>query len=243
MERLDVVLMTRNLAVSRERAQAAIAAGLVLVDGKVARKASQKVDPSQELVVTGDPIGYVSRGGLKLEAALDAFAVEASGKVVLDVGASTGGFTHCLLDRGARRVFAVDVGRDQLAAELRIDPRVVNLEGTDIRAVTRDILGDTPDLATIDVSFISLHKVLPAVLGLVALEGTIVCLVKPQFEVGPKGIGKGGIVRDVKLQRQAVTGVQALARELGWRPSEALPSPIKGTEGNQEYLLRLDRVK
>lgn len=232
--RLDVALVQRGLSPSRERAQEAIGAGLVLVNGKPAAKPALKVMEADELTVTGDPIGYVGRGGLKLEGALDRFRIDPAGLVCMDVGASTGGFTDCLLRRGARQVYAVDVGRDQLHPDLRKDPRVVVMEGTDIRAV--NTLPELPSLVSIDVSFISLTLVLPAVVRLLAPGGLIVALIKPQFEVGPGGVGKKGIVRDPRQHRLAVDKILGAATGLGLRPGEVIESPVLGTEGNKEFL-------
>ncbi|MDF2631387.1 MAG: putative rRNA methylase [Symbiobacteriaceae bacterium] len=233
--RLDVALVHRGLAPSRERAQEAISAGMVLVNGRPGAKASLKVTDTDLLEVTGDPIGYVGRGGLKLEGALDRFGVDPAGLVCLDVGASTGGFTDCLLRRGARLVYAVDVGRDQLHADLRRDQRVVNMEGTDIRTVMS--LPESPALISIDVSFISLTMVLPAAVRLLAPGGRIVTLIKPQFEVGPGHVGKKGIVKDPKQHRAAVEKVLDAARVLGLRAGEVIESPVLGTEGNKEFLV------
>jgi 23S rRNA (cytidine1920-2'-O)/16S rRNA (cytidine1409-2'-O)-methyltransferase len=232
--RLDVALVQRGLAPSRERAQAAITAGLVLLNGKPAAKPSLKVSEGDELTVTGDPIGYVGRGGLKLEAALDRFDVSPAGLICMDVGASTGGFTDCLLQRGAALVYTVDVGREQLHADLRRDPRVVVMEGTDIR--TLPSLPQPPALVSIDVSFISLTLVLPAVVRLMAPGGKIVALIKPQFEVGPGGVGKRGIVREPKHHRAAVDRVLTGAIALGLRTTDVIESPVLGTEGNKEFL-------
>jgi 23S rRNA (cytidine1920-2'-O)/16S rRNA (cytidine1409-2'-O)-methyltransferase len=229
--RIDVALVQRGLVPSRERAQAAIGAGMVLVNGKPAAKSSLKVTEADDLVVTGDPIGYVGRGGLKLEGALDHFGIDPAGLVCLDVGASTGGFTDCLLRRGARLVYAVDVGRDQLHLDLRRDPRVVNLEGTDIR--TLFTLPEPPVLCSIDVSFISLTLVLPAAVRLLAPGGRIAALIKPQFEVGPGGVGKNGIVRDPRQHKAAVAKVLEGAKALGLRASDVIESPVLGTEGNK----------
>jgi len=238
-QRLDVALVQRGLVPSRERAQEAIAAGMVLVGGKPATKAALKVGEADSIVVTGDPIRYVGRGGLKLERALDHFAIDPAGLVCMDVGASTGGFTDCLLSRGARFVYAVDVGRGQLHPSLRADPRVAVMEGTDIREVRE--LVHSPELAAVDVSFISLTLVLPAVARLIAPAGRVIALIKPQFEVGPGGVGKGGIVRDKGQHRAAVDRVLLAARALGLKPGEVIPSPIRGTEGNQEFLTILAR--
>ncbi|MBP2016694.1 23S rRNA (cytidine1920-2'-O)/16S rRNA (cytidine1409-2'-O)-methyltransferase [Symbiobacterium terraclitae] len=233
-QRLDVALVARGLAPSRERAQEAIAAGMVRVNGQVVTKASRKVGPEDGLEVSGDPIGYVGRGGLKLEGALDAFGLSPAGLVCLDVGASTGGFTDCLLRRGARLVYAVDVGRGQLHPSLRADPRVVAMEETDIREVAH--LAEAPALAAVDVSFISLTLVLPHVARLLAPGGQIVALIKPQFEVGPAGVGKGGIVRDPRQHRRAVDRVLGAAAALGLVARRVIDSPITGTEGNREFL-------
>lgn len=233
--RLDVALVQRGLTPSRERAQEAISAGLVLVNGKPAAKPALKVGEGDQLEVTGDPIGYVGRGGLKLEGALDRFALNPAGLVCVDVGASTGGFTDCLLRRGARLVYAVDVGRDQLHPDLRRDARVVNMEGTDIRTVTS--LPELPQLASIDVSFISLTLVLPGVVRLLAPGGRIIALIKPQFEVGPGGVGKGGIVRDPKRHKEAIDRVLSAAGALGLKAGPVIDSPVLGTEGNKEFLV------
>lgn len=232
--RLDVALVQRALTASRERAQEAVRAGLVRVNGQVVTKAAHKVQEEDVLEVLGDPIGYVGRGGLKLEAALDRFGISPEGLVCLDAGASTGGFTDCLLRRGARLVYAVDVGRDQLHPDLRADPRVVVMEGTDIRSLRS--LPEPPALATVDVSFISLTQILPAIASLVAPGARIVALIKPQFEVGPGGIGKNGIVRDPRQHRRAVDRVLAAASALGLRAGAVIESPVLGTEGNKEFL-------
>ncbi|HEY3367896.1 MAG TPA: TlyA family RNA methyltransferase [Symbiobacteriaceae bacterium] len=233
-QRLDVALVQRGLTPSRERAQEAIAAGLVLVNGKPGAKPALKVTEADELAVTGDPIGYVGRGGLKLEGALERFAIDPAGLICMDVGASTGGFTDCLLQRGARLVYAVDVGRDQLHPDLRKDPRVVVMEATDIRKV--DGLPEPPALCAVDVSFISLTLVLPAVVRLAAPGGLIVALIKPQFEVGPGGVGKKGIVRDPREHRKAVDKVLGAATALGLATGLVIDSPVLGTEGNREFL-------
>jgi 23S rRNA (cytidine1920-2'-O)/16S rRNA (cytidine1409-2'-O)-methyltransferase len=232
--RIDVALVQRGLTPSRERAQEAITAGFVLVNGKPATKASFKVSEGDELTVTGDPIGYVGRGGLKLEGALDRFGISPTGLICMDVGASTGGFTDCLLQRGAALVYAVDVGREQLHPDLRRDPRVVVMEGTDIRTVAE--LPQAPALVAIDVSFISLTLVLPAVVRLMAPGGKIVALIKPQFEVGPVGLGKRGIVKDPKHHRHAIERVLTGATALGLRTTDVIDSPVLGTEGNKEFL-------
>jgi len=239
--RLDVALVQRGLVPSRERAQEAIDAAMVKVNGAVVTKAAKRVAEGDLLEVTGDPIGFVGRGGLKLEGALDRFGVNPAGLVCLDVGASTGGFTDCLLQRGARLVYAVDVGRDQLHPSLRANPQVVNMEGTDIRTVTA--LPEPPGLVAIDVSFISLTLVLPAAARLLAPGGQIIALIKPQFEVGPGAVGKNGIVKDPKQHRRAVDRVLGEAQALGLVAGPVIDSPVLGTEGNKEFLTRFQRAE
>lgn len=236
-QRLDAALVARGLVVSRERAQEAIHAGLVKVNDRVIRKPSRSVGERDRLEVVADPIGFVGRGGKKLAAALDRWQLGVRDLVCLDVGASTGGFTDCLLQRGARRVYAVDVGFGQMDPLLARDERVVLMEKTDIRSV--EALPEPVALAAVDVSFISLRLVLPAVARLV--QGDILCLVKPQFEVGPEGVGKGGVVRDSLLREQAVALVMAKAIELGLLTGHAMPAPVSGH--NQEYWLWLMRPR
>lgn len=238
--RLDVALVQRGLVPSRERAQEAIDASLVRVNGTVVTKAAKKVGEADQVELLGDPIGFVGRGGLKLEGALDRFSIDPAGLVCLDIGASTGGFTDCLLQRGARLVYAVDVGRDQLHPSLRQEPRVVAMEGTDIRTVKS--LPELPSLIAIDVSFISLTLVLPAAVDLLAPGGRIIALIKPQFEVGPGGVGKNGIVRDPRQHQRAVDRVLGAATGLGLRAGPVIESPVLGTEGNREFLTCFGRV-
>ena len=234
--RLDLLLVQRGLAESRERAQALIRAGQVLVDDQVADKPGRRV-PSNAALRLRSRLPYVSRGGLKLEAALNAFGLDVAGWVVADVGASTGGFTDCLLQRGAARVYAIDVGYGQLAWKLRRDPRVVVLERTNIRFL--ESLPEPVDLATVDVSFIGLELVLPAVMRLLKPQGQIVALVKPQFEAGRRQVGKGGVVRDPAVHRQVLTRLIEWAVEHGLRVLGLIPSPITGPRGNVEFLLHL----
>ncbi len=236
-ERLDVLLVSRGFFASRERAQAAIMSGMVWVDDRPADKAGTKVDAECTVAVKGDPLPYVSRGGLKLEHALDEFGVMVEGRTVLDAGASTGGFTDCLLQRGAAKVYAVDVGYGQLAWSLRQDPRVVNMERTNIRHLLPADLGDSPTLAVIDVAFISLAKVLPAVAALLAPAADIVALVKPQFEAGPAQVGKKGVVRDPAVHLSVLTAVCRAAADLGLTVAGLTYSPIRGPEGNIEFFL------
>jgi 23S rRNA (cytidine1920-2'-O)/16S rRNA (cytidine1409-2'-O)-methyltransferase len=237
--RLDQLLVTRGLAKSRTQAQALILAGRVLVAGAAVAKAGMPVSEEAEIILKAPPSQFVSRGGEKLAAALTHFQVEPAGKVALDVGASTGGFTHCLLLNGARKVYAVDVGYGQLDASLRRDPRVVVLERVNIRLLPREAIPEAVDLITIDVSFISLNLVLPKIIEFLRPGGEMLPLVKPQFEVGKGQVGKGGVVRDVRLQLEAVQRVAKTAAALGLNVSPPFPSPLKGPKGNQEYFLHL----
>ena len=238
-ERLDKLLVDQGLAQSRERARSLILAGKVIVDDHRVDKAGTRFDPEVELRIKGADIPYVSRGGLKLEKALLEFPVDPTGRVAIDVGASTGGFTDCLLQRGAARVFAVDVGYGQLAWSLREDRRVVNLERCNIRNVSIEQLGESPSLAVIDASFISLSKVLPNTLQLLTDDAEVLALIKPQFEVGRGLVGKGGVVRDLDLQQQVVEEVKGLAISLGCRVGGVTESPILGPKGNREFLIYL----
>jgi len=239
-ERLDKLMVARGLAPSCEKAQALIMAGQVVVGDHAADKAGQQVTADVEIRIKGEVLPYVGRGGLKLRRALDEFGVDPGGLAALDVGASTGGFTDCLLQAGARKVFAVDVGYGQLAWKLRQDPRVINLEKTNIRYLAPDRLDEVPALAVIDASFISLSKVLPAVVGLVRPGGRIIALIKPQFEVDRGEVGKGGIVRDPAAHEKAVAGVRQAATELGIRVCGMCDSPILGADGNREFLILLE---
>jgi 23S rRNA (cytidine1920-2'-O)/16S rRNA (cytidine1409-2'-O)-methyltransferase len=233
--------MERGLAPSRERAKALIMAGQVVVDDHLADKAGLMVDVEAEIRLKGEPMPYVSRGGLKLAEGLDVFGIDVTGLAAIDVGASTGGFTDCLLQRGARVVIAVDVGYGQLAWKLREDPRVVNLEKTNIRYLEPETLPEIPELAVIDASFISLDKVLPQTLRLIKDGGTIVALIKPQFEVGKGQVGKGGVVRDEKKHAEVVASITALAESLGLAVLGVCDSPILGPKGNKEFLIHLKK--
>lgn len=237
--RLDLLLVERRLAESRQRAQALIMAGAVTVSGQVADKAGAMFPLEADIAVTPSP-QFVSRGGLKLGKALDEFQVDVSGLICLDVGASTGGFTDCLLQRGAARVYAVDVGRGQLDWRLRQDPRVVVLDKTNIRYL--ESLPEPVDLTTVDVSFISLRLVLPVVARLSKPEGRAICLVKPQFEAGRGKVGKGGVVREPSVHREVLAGLLRWSLERGWVVLGLTTSPIKGPAGNVEYLLYLARM-
>jgi 23S rRNA (cytidine1920-2'-O)/16S rRNA (cytidine1409-2'-O)-methyltransferase len=241
-ERLDKLLLDRGLVSSRERARGIIMAGQVVVNDHVADKAGQLVAVDADIRLKGDVLPYVSRGGLKLQKALDEFGIDVAGMVVLDVGASTGGFTDCLLQRGAAKVYAVDVGYGQLAWKLRQDQRVVNMEKTNIRYLTMDKLAELPDFAVIDASFISLDKVLPATVSLLKEEGELVALIKPQFEVGRGEVGKGGVVRDPTKHQEVIRGVQTLAESLSLEVRGVTESPILGPKGNREFLMYLRKV-
>jgi len=235
--RLDRLMVERGLTESREKAQALILAGQVLVEGQKALKPGHPVAGDVGLRLLGSPLKYVGRGGLKLEAALDRFSIEVSEKVCLDVGASTGGFTDCLLQRGARRVYAVDVGAGQLDWRLRRDPRVVVRERTNARYLAWETVGELADLITCDVSFISTRLILPALAQFLREESRMVVLAKPQFEAGRQKVGKGGIVRDPQVHRQAVEKVSQGIGNLGFRRVEAMESPVLGAEGNREFLV------
>ena len=237
-KRLDVLLVERGLVPTRSRARDLIKYGKVLVDARVCKKAGAEVGMEQVLALEPGGAGGVSRAGAKLAAALDAFGFDPEGRIALDVGASTGGFTEVLLQRGADNVFAVDVGRDQLHARLRADPRVVSLEGCDARFLTRALIPQPLDAIVADVSFISLTKVLSAALTLAVPGAWLVALIKPQFEVGRARIGKRGIVRDARARDAAVEEVTAwLAAQKSWRVAGIMPSPIRGGSGNEEYLI------
>ena len=242
-ERLDVLLVKRNLAVSREKAKAVIMAGEVYVDGQKEDKAGSMFQDSVHIEVRGNTLPYVSRGGLKLEKAMTHFGVSLEGKVCLDVGASTGGFTDCMLQNGAKRVYAIDVGHGQLDWKLRNDPRVVCMEKTNIRYVVPDDIGEQADFSSIDVSFISLTKVLLPVRELLGEGGEIVCLIKPQFEAGREKVGKKGVVRDPAVHLEVIEKIVDYAKSISFEILNVEFSPIKGPEGNIEYLLYLRRLK
>jgi 23S rRNA (cytidine1920-2'-O)/16S rRNA (cytidine1409-2'-O)-methyltransferase len=237
--RADRLLVERGLFDSRAKAQAAIEAGLVQANGATVRKASEEIARDADL--TASPAHpYVSRGGVKLAAALDHFAIDPTGRVCLDVGASTGGFTQVLVVRGAKRVYAVDVGRGQLHDSLRGRPEIVSLEETDIRTLPASSFDAPPDLITIDVSFISLKLVLPAATALAAPSATLVALIKPQFEAGRDRVRKG-VVRDPAVHQAVCDDIAAVAASLGWRVRGIIPSPIAGGDGNVELLLAAER--
>ena len=235
--RIDRLLVDRGLVESRERGQALILAGQVLVNGQKQDKAGALVPEDAELRILGEVLPYVSRGGLKLAAALREFGVSADGKVALDVGASTGGFTDCLLQHGAKKVYAVDVGYGQMAWKIRQDPRVVTIERVNIRAIEPSLVPETVDMAVIDVSFISLEKVIPSILQFLRTGAELVALIKPQFEVGREQVGKGGIVRDVAARTAAVERVTIFIQEQDFDVKGIIPSPITGQDGNVEFLI------
>lgn len=236
--RLDVALVERGLAETRAAAQRLVMAGLVFSGERRLEKAGQGIGPDTALEVRGQPHPYVSRGGLKLEKALDHFAIPVAGRLALDVGSSTGGFTDCLLQRGAAKVYAVDVGTNQLAWKLRSDPRVVSLEKTNMREVTVALIPEPVELVVCDASFIGLRTVLPAALALATPGAHLVALIKPQFEVGKGRVGKGGIVREPALHEEVcATITDWLADQPGWRVLGVTESPITGAEGNKEFLI------
>lgn len=242
-ERFDVLLVQQGLANSRELAKAYIMAGNVYVDGQKEDKAGTKVAVTAKLEVKGNQMKYVSRGGYKLEKAMDVFGIRLDGKICLDIGASTGGFTDCMLQNGASKVYAIDVGYGQFAWKLRNDERVVCLEKTNVRYVTHEQVPDEGDFASIDVSFISLTKVLPAVLGVLGEKGQLVCLIKPQFEAGREKVGKKGVVRDSSVHREVIEMIVEYVRTQSLGILGLDFSPIKGPEGNIEYLIYLDKSR
>lgn len=234
--RIDVALCSRGLAASRERAQALIDAGLVYAGGVQVKKASMKVDEDTELELRGEACPYVSRGGFKLAQAIGSFGLDVRGAVCIDVGASTGGFTDVLLQNGAALVYAVDVGTAQLDPKLDADPRVIKMEQTNARALTRDMFDPVPTIAVMDVSFISIAKILPALRDVVGESGRLVSLVKPQFEAGRAALGKKGVISNAAVHERVLKDVAAFAPECGWRVRAFDASPIAGTQGNLEFL-------
>lgn len=240
-ERLDVLLVKRNLAESREKAKAIIMSGNVFVDGQREDKAGSSFPEEVQIEVKGHTLPYVSRGGLKLEKALANFDVTVKGKVCTDVGSSTGGFTDCMLQNGAVKVFAIDVGRGQLDWKLRQDERVVCMEKTNIRYVTPEDIGEPVDFSSIDVSFISLTKVLEPIRNYLTPDGEIVALIKPQFEAGREKVGKKGVVRERSTHHEVIEKVASYANSIGFEILNIDFSPIKGPEGNIEYLIHLKK--
>ena len=239
--RLDVLLVERGLEQTRQRAQAMIMSGLVFVDGQRVDKAGTAVPNDAQIEVRGNTLRYVSRGGLKLEKAMTTFGLKLDGCVCADIGASTGGFTDCMLQNGAKKVYAVDVGYGQLDWKLRSDERVVCMERTNARYLDREQIPDELDFASIDVSFISLKLILPAVHRVLKAGGHVACLIKPQFEAGREKVGKKGVVRDPAVHREVIEMVTAYAQSISFAPCHLEFSPIKGPEGNIEYLLYLHK--
>ncbi len=240
-ERLDILLVKSGLATSREKAKTMIMEGIVLVNGQREDKPGTTFKDDVKITLKGKPMPYVSRGGLKLEKAVKAFELKLGSRVCMDVGSSTGGFTDCMLQNGAVKVYAVDVGYGQLDWKLRNDPRVVCMEKTNIRYLEAKDIAERPSFVSIDVSFISLTKVLPVVYELLEAAGEVTALIKPQFEAGREKVGKKGVVRDPKVHIDVIKSVVSFARELGFKTSGLDFSPVKGPEGNIEYLLYLQK--
>ena len=236
-QRLDVVLFERGLAESREKAKAIIMSGIVYVNNQKSDKAGREIKPDDIIEVRGSTLKYVSRGGLKLEKAMQVFPITLDGKICMDVGASTGGFTDCMLQNGASKVYSVDVGYGQLAWKLRTDDRVINLERTNFRYITKEQVPDSIDFASVDVSFISLKHILPNLRMLLKDNGEAVCLIKPQFEAGRENVGKKGVVSDKKVHLNVVETVIDLCTDNGFSVCGLDYSPVKGPEGNIEYLI------
>lgn len=237
-KRIDVLIVEKGLEQSRERAKSLIMAGEVFVDGRRIDKAGEEVDIDADIEIRGG-LKYVSRGGLKLEKAINSFGIDLNGKVCMDIGASTGGFTDCMLQNGAKRVYSVDVGYGQLAWKLRTDSRVVNFERTNIRYLTKDKLDSELDFFSVDVSFISLTKVLPVVKEFLAEDASGVCLIKPQFEAGKGRVGKKGVVREPEIHKEVIEKICTFVQSIGFYIAGLDFSPIKGPEGNIEYLIYL----
>ena len=241
-ERLDVFLFENGYAKSRTAAQALIMEGIVYVDNQKAMKAGDMVAGTEKIEVRGKTLEYVSRGGLKLEKAMKSFDISVDGLVCMDIGASTGGFTDCMLKNGAVKVYSVDVGYGQLAWSLRQDERVVNMERTNIRYVERENIDEELDFFSVDVSFISLKKVLPVAYKLLKEKGKGACLIKPQFEAGREKVGKKGVVRDISVHKEVIENVIAFTKEIGFSVKGLDYSPIKGPEGNIEYLMFVEKT-
>ena len=242
-ERLDVILVNNGLASSRDNAKRTIMAGLVTVDGIVETKSGQKFDVDSEFKVKDKLLKYVSRGGLKLEKAIQSFNIKLNGCYAVDMGASTGGFTDCMLMNGALKVYALDVGYGQLDCKLRVDPRVINMEKTNIRYLDTTLIEEPIDFISIDVSFISLRHMFPVASKILKDTGAIMCLIKPQFEAGREQVGKKGIVRDSKVHVEVIENVIGYASDNGLYPHGLDYSPVKGTKGNIEYLLYLRKTE
>lgn len=241
-ERIDQLLVDRGLAKDRDSARGLVMSGLVIVDGRKVTKSGSMIPKTADIRLIKKELQYVSRGGLKLEAALDAFRIDPKGMTVMDVGASTGGFTDCLLKRGAKKVYAIDVAYGQLAWDLRKDARVVVMERRNIRNVKKEDVKEEMDLATVDISFISLKKVIPKILEFVKVEGAILALIKPQFEVEKGEVGKGGIIREEEKRKRVVADIVAFAKDLELLVNGVVPSPILGQKGNEEYFIYLKKT-
>jgi 23S rRNA (cytidine1920-2'-O)/16S rRNA (cytidine1409-2'-O)-methyltransferase len=242
-ERLDILLVEKGIFTSRERAKTSIMAGKIFVDGQRVDKAGEKINVDADIIFKGQEIPYVSRGGLKLEKAIKEFGVNLKDKVCMDIGASTGGFTDCMLQNDAKKVFSIDVGYGQFAWKLRTDSRVVCMERTNIRYVTPEGLGELTDFASIDVSFISLKKIMPATLSLLNESGEVVALIKPQFEAGKEKVGKKGVVRDINVHKEVVLDIVEFLISQNLNILSVSYSPIKGPEGNIEYLVYFTKDK
>lgn len=241
-DRLDVILTRRQIFASREKAKASVMAGLIYVDGQRIDKPGTQINEDAEITVKEALCPYVSRGGLKLEKALEAFDFSLEGATAVDIGASTGGFTDCMLQKGAEKVFAIDVGYGQLDWKLRNDPRVVNMEKTNVRYLDKDAVDSNVDFISIDVSFISLKLIFPVAAGLLSGNGSLVCLVKPQFEAGREQVGKKGIVRDPAVHREVIKKVIRYGEDNGLYSHSLTYSPVTGTKGNIEYLLYMKKT-
>ena len=241
-ERLDILLVKRNLAPSREKAKAVIMSGIVYVDGQKEDKAGSVFEDTVNIEVRGNTLPYVSRGGLKLEKAFAVFPIQVKDDTCIDIGASTGGFTDCMLQNGAKKVYAVDVGHGQLDWKLRNDERVICMEKTNFRYVTSEQIPEKLDFAATDVSFISLTKILPPAKALLKKDAYMVCLIKPQFEAGREKVGKKGVVTDPKVHKEVIEHVELFAASIGFEVVSLDFSPIKGPEGNIEYLLLLKNL-
>lgn len=240
-ERIDILLTEKNFFDSRARAKTMIMMGKILVDGQKIDKAGTLVNRDAEIKIIGEEMPFVSRGGFKLQKALEVFKINLAGKIAADIGASTGGFTDCMLQHGAKKIYAIDVGYGQLAWKLRNDERVINFERTNIRNVTTENFSDELNFASIDVAFISLDKVLPVVFKILADDGEVVALIKPQFEAGKDQVGKKGVVKDKKIHASVVEYILNFAEEVGFKICGINFSPVKGPEGNIEYLAHLSK--
>lgn len=240
-ERLDVLLVEQGFAPSREKAKRIIMTGVVYVENEIIDKCGTKIDVSKEILVKGNPLPYVSRGGLKLEKALKEFPITVDGKVALDIGASTGGFSDCMIQNGAKKIYAIDVGYGQLDWKIRSDEKVVPMDRTNIRYVTQEDIGELAEFASIDVSFISLKLVLPVVKKLTDENVDIIALIKPQFEAGRDKVGKKGVIKDKKVHKDVIRDIYTFCKEIDLNIAGLTYSPVKGAEGNREYLAHITK--